>query len=238
MRRYTFYLMVALLAFGIGSFVVFNFYLKHIEQSIITQTTKTNSVSNTESKLNAVQKKTNENKADDTKEIVLKNLPCDDKNLQLVWNELKDETASVSAETAKEIKSCSDIIEIDEPADLNNDGRKEIVIRGWRSPYRVGGDGVTFWIFQKVNQKNYKKLFEGKGSFFNLKNTKTKGYRDILSNFRYNSAEYDYIIYKFNGTKYVPKKCWEESSLYKNRDGELVAGKKLKIIPYKCKESE
>ncbi len=28
MRRYTFYLSVALLAFGIGSFIVFKFYLK------------------------------------------------------------------------------------------------------------------------------------------------------------------------------------------------------------------
>ncbi len=42
MRRYTFYLSVALLAFGIGWFVVFKFYLKRAEQTVITQTREMN----------------------------------------------------------------------------------------------------------------------------------------------------------------------------------------------------
>jgi hypothetical protein len=233
MRRYIIYLSVALLAFGLSTFVVIKFFLKtqnSLPKAEITNDFKVEVINSSSEAKNI--KKT------EFTEIKLKKLPCEDKNLQLVWNDLEDETTSVSAESAKEIKNCSDIIEVDEPTYLNNDGQKEVVIRGWRSPYRVGGDGVTFWIFREVNKNEYRKVFEGKGSFFYLKNTKTKGYRDITVRFRHNSAEYDHKVYKFNGTKYAPKQCRSESYLYKNKDGELVEGKTLKIEPYKCNELE
>ena len=100
MRRIIFYLSVALLAFGIGSFVVFKFCWKPAEQSITTQATEVDNVSKLEIKNDSMQfemkddlmlRKFKEDKVDDSKEVILKNLPCKDKKLRLVWNKIKND---------------------------------------------------------------------------------------------------------------------------------------------------
>ena len=55
MRRSIFYLSVALFAFGIGSFDVFNFYWKSTEQSVTAQATEIDTVSKLEIKNDRIQ---------------------------------------------------------------------------------------------------------------------------------------------------------------------------------------
>lgn len=230
MKRYAFYFGIGLVSFSIGLIVVSFLYLKITDKTSERQ----NSIT-LESDKNPLEKA--KTKQTEFIEIKLKDLPCEDKILKLVWDDLTDETASFNTGYAAKIKDCSDIIEIGEKFDLNNDGRKRVSIVSHTSPFSAGGDGYTLWVFQKIDENNYREIFKGIGSFFDFKNTKTKGYEDILTNFRYNSAEYGYVIYKFNGEKYVPKQCWNESKLVKNKDGDLGEGKKWKIIPRKCNES-
>jgi hypothetical protein len=161
--------------------------------------------------------------------------------LRLVWNGLTDETASINVERAEKIKNCLDIIEVwidDEPIDLDNDGNQEIVIRGIENPYsRCGNNCYTYWIFQQTTEKNYRKLFEAEGYLPIVKSKKTKGYKDIVFEVFANYNESGNILFQFNGTEYVPKQCWSASNLYKNKDGEIVEGKKVEIKYYKCDES-
>ncbi len=92
-------------------------------------------------------------------------------------------------------------------------------------------------MFQQINEKDYRKLFEVEGYLPVVKNKKTKGYKDIMFEVYASYVEFGNILYKFNGTEYVPKKCWRESKLYKNKDGEMVEGKNFKTEYYECKET-
>lgn len=236
MRRYTFYLSVALLAFGIGSFVVFSCFWKTQNSLPKVELTEDSKIEIVNSSLE--NKKT---KQPEFIKIELKNLPCEDKILRLVWNELSDETASINVDRAEKIKTCSDILQIDEfdePVDLNSDGRKEIVIRGIENPFsRCGNNCYTYWIFQQINENEYRKIFEAEGYLPVVKNKKTKGYKDIMFEKHGSYAYFSIILYKFNGTEYLPKNCWSESKLYKNKDGDMVEGKEYKVEYYKCEET-
>ncbi len=230
MRRYTFYLAVALLAFGIGSFVVFKFYWNtqnDLPKDELTEDSKVEVVNNS-----LEYKKT---KQPEFIEIAFKNLPCEDENLKPIWSELIDRKVSINTDYIERIKDCSDLIEVDESFDLNSDGRKEIFIRS-HSGYFCGNNCQIFWVFQQDNEKRYKKLFEAKGYLPVVQNKKTQGYKDIMFEF---SATYTYFslsIYKYNGKEYVPTRCWSESKLYKNKDGELVEGKIYRVENQDCKE--
>lgn len=231
MKRYAFYFGIGLLSFSIGFIVVFFLYHKPIDknsgtQNLITLETDKNSLGKIKIKQSEFV------------EIKLKDLPCEDKILKLVWDDITNETTSINTDEATKIKNCSEIIEIGEEFDLNNDGQKEVSIVSHTSPFRAGGDGYTLWIFQKIDKNNYRKIFEGIVSDFGVENSRTKEFRTITTSFRYNSAEYGYVTYKFNGEKYIPKHCWNESKLYKNKDGELVEGNKWKVRNYDCRELE
>lgn len=179
MRRFAFYLSVALLAFGIGSFVVFKFYFKHAEQPVIAQTAETNTVSKPELKDNTIQREMNENKVDDTKETVLKNLPCKDKNLRLVWDKIKNEFADETFEDLADrgVRSCKDLFEVEKVIDLNGDKQVEIVVHQIADCPASGN--CTFWVFQK-EKNDFKPILDTNMiQSFNLRKTQTNGYKDL-----------------------------------------------------------
>lgn len=243
MRRYVFYIAIALSAFVIGSagvyFVFYEYNAKDISE------VKTTAVSETNYAGTFV-----ENRQTPQPEFVtfkLKELPCEDKTLQIVWNELTDEFAEINETRAGDFKSCEDFLEVadffqdDKDLDLNNDGVKEIFIRGIANPYsRCGNNCYTYWIFQKTGDKKYRKLFEAEGHLAIVQNKKTRGYKDIGFTVTYKDIVYSKnILFGFDGTHYIPKKCWEESKLVKARNNvDLVVGKKWKTIYSECKESE
>ena len=202
----------------------------------MTQSTETNTVTKTELRQESIQEKIDEN-GNDAKEIVLKTLPCKDRNLQLVWKNLgEDETDFSSVEYPKNVSDCRNYISVSEFIDLNNDGQTEIIISGDKFPFCASG-GCHYWIFQKRNKTRYKQIFDTIGSI-KVRKSKTEGYRNLEYVFRYSTDEYTRIIYKFNGLKYVPKQCQKEHFTYIDKDGKIVVLKKPRITSYECKEAE
>jgi hypothetical protein len=236
MRRYAFYLAAGFLTSSVSIFALFPFSFWKINQTESEGYVRT-ARAQTLKDYTADKK----NKQPEFVSIKLKNLPCEHETLLLVWNNLTDETASINIERAAKIKNCSDILEVlefDKPFDLDNDGNEEIIIRGIENPYsRCGNNCYTYWIFQKTGEKKYLKLFEAEGYLPIVENKKTKGYKDLIFEVFARYSESGNILYQFNGKEYIPKRCWSDSNLYKNNDGDLVEGKKRKTRYYKCEKS-
>jgi hypothetical protein len=236
MRRYIFYLAVGLITFIISVIACVSYALLKVN--------KTESESFEKMKQAQTLKDYTEDKKTKQPEFVeikLKDLPCENETLRLVWNNLTDETASINIDRAERFKNCSDILEVwedDKPIDLNNDGHQEIIVRGIENPYsRCGNNCYTYWIFQKTAEKKYRKLFEAEGYLPVIRKKQTQEYKDIMFEFYGSYATFLIGNYKFNGTKYVLKNCWSETKLYKNKDGEIVEGKKYRIENYDCNET-
>ena len=225
MRRTLFYLaVVTLLVFGIGVISVGSLLVDAQDNPDKVKTVNT-SLENQKTK------------QPEFVEIAFKDIPCEEENLKLVWNELKDRTVSINTDYVERIKDCSNLIGLNESFDLNNDGRKEIFIRS-ESGYFCGNNCQIFWIFQQDNKNALQKLFEAKGYLPTVKNKKTNGYKDIMFEFSATYTDAEIGIYKFNGEKYIPARCWSESKLYENKAGEMVEGKKIIIENENCKEVE
>lgn len=227
MKRYAFYFGISLVSFSIGLIVVSFLYLKITDKTSERQ----NSITLESDKTPLEKAKT---KQPELVWVKMEDLPCEDKILKLVWNKFKDEELSIDSERAESIKNCSDIVEWFELNDLNNDEKKEIFIRGIYYPFRCGNNCSKYWIFGTIKGQGYQKIFEAEGYLPVISKSKTLGYRNITFEFYASYVEFINGTYTFNGTEYVLKNCWKESKLVKNKDGELVEGKKWKTIPRKC----
>lgn len=211
MRRFAFYILTALLTFGLGSFIVFKFFWKSSEKIEATRT------KNFSPKIEPVQSYS----IRETKQIlpetpeekeVLEDRVCSDKKIPLVWKELeKDEDFRERTGFSGISANCIDILEA-LSVDLNGDGQKEILLRGKLSPLCSAVGNCGFWIFEKKG-KNYRKILASSdyaeiaeiGS--QIKKTKTKGYNNILLKGHITAGDTSYRFYKFDGRKYKESKC-------------------------------
>lgn len=240
MRRYTFYLSIALLAFELGSFVSFKFYW-----NIQNDSPQVEPPEKSKTEVVNISPENKKTKQPTFIKIAFKDLSCKDEGLKPIWSELIDRTVSINTDYIERIKDCSDLIETndsdglnkDGQVDLDNDGQKEMFVRSVIG-YFCGNNCRIFWVFRKDNEKGYRKLFEAMGYMTIVENKKTKGFKDIRFEVYANYAYIDQKLYRFNGTEYVPKKCWSESKLYKNKVGEILEGKKYKTTYHDCKETE
>ena len=192
MRRYTFYLSIALLAFGIGSFVVFNFYFKRTEQSLFVEKIETvENISEVEIKDEKIK------------------YGCKDKELVPFWEKLdKDEFLKFKRQEIK-LKNtdaaftsypnspdglrdfenewsnfqrefgCAYFNGIDDDIglmDLDNDGEKEIFVIGEFSGYHAEKELL---VFQNKNNVWELILFDIGNEETKIKDNKTNGYFDI-----------------------------------------------------------
>jgi hypothetical protein len=214
MRRTLFYLSVALLAFGIGSFVVFKFYWMVDENSTVNETKnelKTQTNKKIEySKANGnsfIFTQTNESFSNNDKPKTI----CSDKKLLPFWNELrKDKRFRERAKDFYMEADCSVMLEI-QKIDLNNDGRKESVLWGKNGNLCGGTGNCDIWVYEKKNGK-YKLLLQSgayndETKWLELKKAKSSNYQDILLKTHFSAAETVYEFYKFNGNKYIENKC-------------------------------
>ncbi|HRH41507.1 MAG TPA: hypothetical protein PKY82_07660 [Pyrinomonadaceae bacterium] len=233
MNRYVFYFLIALLVFEIFSIIN---YLGWNDRKNLQNI---NLIKNSQSETDKNYLENAKTKQSEFVEIKLKDLPCEDKILQIVWNKLTNEIGSINSERARNIKNCSDIIEsFFESPDLNNDGQKEIFIRGVENPFRCGNNCSKYWVFEKINGQSYRKIFEANGYLPVVRKSKTLGYKNIAFEFYASAIEFIDGTYKFNGTEYVLKNCWSENKLVKNKDGDFVKRNKWKVKNYDCREIE
>lgn len=203
MKRYTFYLLVTLLTFGIG----FYFALSLSRTSDLHTSASLQFLNNLSKKSDF--KSTFPKPFDPSQKQEEKpNKPfCSDKNILPVWNDFKkDKEFQDWLKINEQSLDCRDLFEVKE-FDLNNDGQKEILLRA-RNGYFCGGTGnCGFWIYKKSG-KNYRKLLYSSDYIDvnkmgeQILKKKTNGYYDILLKGHLSASDTSYEFYKFNGRIY------------------------------------
>jgi len=248
MRRYTFYLAVALLAFGVGSLVVFKFYFKHAEHPVTAQTTEKYEPQNMEqipvSKLESSHE-TETNYEEWAAFEVLK--PTIGKWLR--GERIKSERQEISDEFIKLAIGRNEIRETERIfwqetgleftpylIDVNGDGVNELAVRNYCAP--VGN--CQFWLFKKTGKKGnlgYEILLKASNDvqMFKLRKSITNGYFDLETKSHGDAWSGGMDIYKFDKTEYKLSECYDYNYSYLN-DGELYELKKAKVTPRKCGE--
>ena len=246
MRRYTFYLLVALLAFGIGLFVVFRFYWKTVQQPLIAE--KTETVESTydieaggeQIKYGCKEKELVQFWEKLDKEAFLKfkgreikirntdaaftsypNSPDGLKSFEKEWNDFQREF------------NCAYFSGIDDDIgfiDLNNDGEKEIFVIGEFSGYHAEKELL---VFQKKNDIWKLILFDIGNQETEIKGNKTNGYFDIETSTSITGGSKYIDTFGFDGKNYEERNCLSESTVIK-KDNEIVVVDKPVITRIEC----
>lgn len=215
MRRIGFYLAVALLAFGIGSFFAFGFHWRAEEKNIYEEDLNTTKKTQMEEGVErGFGTAFSERRLNEPVYVPKIHKPtCTDKNLLPIWNELrKDREFKESEGEFSQTGDCAELIQI-ERRDLNDDGQKEFIVWG-RYTFCGGTGNCVIWIYEEKNSK-YKQLLQsyayyGESKWFEVKKSKSNGYHGLLLKTHFTGYETTHSIYKFDGRKYVEAKCWFE----------------------------
>ena len=154
-------------------------------------------------------------------------LACEDKQLQPIWNELKNNLFYWSNEKPK--TSCGDYFRILKTADLNADGEKEIIVA--RKEICAEGECDNISILQEEKDGKLKKIFGSIATAIDIKRSKTKSWLDLQLRFRFpQRGSYGIYLFKFDGEEYVLTNCWEEIHSVEDGKGKLHKLRKPKII--------
>ena len=229
MRRYTFYLAVALLAFGIGSFVVYQFYLK--PEPKVAETSGTDIFMQRFDDVRVeIKKRALERSSKTQISVEKKTFTCGNKILSVVIDDLRrDKIFNEDFENYLEESDSSDcrsMLFIEQFVDLNSDGINEFIVRG-NSSLLCGGTGnCQTWIYKKSGS-SYKKLLETSGEYLLIKKTSTNSYKDIFVK-DHDSAYSSYqMTFKFDRNKYKESKCLYVEDLLTNQKYITTCAEKL-----------
>ena len=212
MRHCALYFVVALLTFGIGSLAVSGSHWGTGENPIdneeanITVETQPQKNFGTGFGTGSSERRLNEpvNVPKHYKAI------CRDAKILPIWNALrKDKEFKEHEKVFYQEADCSNAIEI-QKTDLNGDWQKEFIVWG-RYNFCGGTGNCVLWIYEEKNGK-YKQLLQsyayyGEEKWFEVKKSKTKGYRSLLLKGHFTGYETTYHSYEFNGSRYVESKC-------------------------------
>lgn len=230
MLRFSFYILIALLTFGISSLIVFKFFISKEKQIAVqnTQESQPEVIIQVQDSLPQTDS-VNEDECGDWSEEV------DYQPIIKKWlrgENLKN--VSYCSKTGKEAKDYYPSNIIPTLIDLNKDGKKELALQGLCS----GTGNCAMEIFEKTN-KGYKEIFSSVHDVqvFNLKRSSNKGYFDITATMHGSWNSGDGVIYKYNGRKYKSYKCFlYEYEEYKDKNGKTRA-KGVPTINYeKCQD--
>jgi serine/threonine-protein kinase RIO1 len=233
MRRTLFYLSVALLAFGISSFAVLNYYWNSED--------KTKSEIQLFETVNAQQEKSEFHQAK-TKDIADEDFV--DRNLEEKFEPIikkwlkgqKIEEKYLSHKTYKEAKDYDGENFTPSLTDVNFDGKKELAIKSDCSPT----GNCLLIIYQRIGKK-YRTIFKSVHdvNFFKFSKTSNKNYRNIEARMHGSWNSGDGVIYAFNEQEYKPTKCfgyfYEE---YKDKNGNTKVRNTPKLEYYDCNFEE
>lgn len=218
MRRCIFCLLVALLAFGLGSFVVFKFYWN--EEKPVVEAVNNSNVEKIELTPNF-----NQQNAESVKKK--ENFKCENRFLFAVWNHLrKDKDLKEVFDRGiqnNELSDCSDVIGIDKFADLNNDGAAEAFIngKGWLN----GLDERRIWIVGKIGG-NYKVFLDASRLSLESAGHKTNNFVDLIGTEKISIPEYEKTLFQFSGNFYKAGKCWTEIIAARDKNETIYVLKK------------
>lgn len=231
MRRFTFYILIALLTFEIGSFIASKFIWQKESQTIVQNIQEPSQEIVVRIQNSLPQK--NEivfNKDDECKEW------SDEVDYQPIINKwLRGENLKkvpYCSKTGKKTEDYNPSNIMPTLIDLNKDGKNELALQSLCSP--TGNCAME--IFERKN-KVYRKIFtEVRGvSRFELEKFSNKGFLDISTKMHGSWNSGDGIIYRYNGEKYKPHKCFfYEYKEYKDKNGEAKVKDIPKITYAKC----
>lgn len=233
---YIIYIYIALFTFSLGYFVFFSFDTYphektevYVDQESEHHTKFEFTKIDGEWKFNPVKEfqtiqNTNISEDSYTQDVESKKPFCKDKRILPVWKLLqKDETFKFQTDSQFYEPNCAKMFEFLK-VDLNNDGKKEIILRGKTSGLCGATGNCEFWVFGKMRGK-YQELLSDKDYYRisemgkQIKNKKTNNYADILLTYRFSISDIAYTTYKFNGQKYIKSKCQVSVPNYKEKIG-------------------
>jgi hypothetical protein len=206
MRRYTLYFAVALLAFGIGSLVVFNFYSKDKNNFPKIDSSKESQLQNDFAKSDAKEK------IDSKLEYA-----CNDEAHQTVWNNLQknNDFSKTSADYIKEIqgKKCLEIFDNVKNQDLNDDGVNEVIIQSNSNKLCSSPRNCSTWIVSKVQNQNqiiFDSLTAASFGGLTFLHERTNKFNNLKIRINRTVGNSNIAVFKFDGEKYQLKKCFED----------------------------
>ena len=234
MRRYTFYLTVALLAFGIGIFFLYLFFPRNPAPEIVVRNEPTQEFAaiSVSKELSLHQETGIESLISDKEEALLLFEPTLKKWLK---KENLDETIKPSPEILERIMATK-LHRYDAPyltrtarasykpslLDLNDDGRTELfILINCGQP-----DGCELWVFRKA-ERDFEVILRAREEFekFEVTKKKSKGFSNIQTSHYPNDPESETLVsfdyYKFDGQKYSFRGCSEYVNRYRDKKGEL-----------------
>lgn len=222
MRRYTFYIAIALFSFVVGSLLAaVSYYKTNIPNLTLVD-------ANHEPQFVP--------EIDLPEAVKAKNgFRCDDKFLLAVWNRLRenDDLKEVfDYGTGKNtLSDCSEVVGIDKFIDLNGDGDPEAVVtgKGWIN----GISEISTWIVEK-NKGNYKVVLDHGIGLYEIEKQMNKGFYAILISVKVSIEESDKFLYRFDGDSYKQKKCWTEIIAARDRRGQVYELKKPRKNYWRC----
>lgn len=233
MRRYTFYLSVALLAFGIGSFVVFSFYWNNaLEAAVQIEAPQDFAAAFASNKLSLHLETGIESLISDKDEALLLFEPTLKKWLEkeriaeliepspeilerIMRTKLHRYQAPHLTRTAR--KSYKPAL-----LDLNDDGLTELSIL---VDYGETRDG-ELWMFRNTG-RDFEVILRTSEELekFEITKKKSKGFSNVQTSFYPNEAESEVLIsfddYKFDGREYKLSGCSIYINRYRDKRGEL-----------------
>ena len=245
MRRITFHLAVALVTFVSGTFVAFRFHQSSAVSSVIAPVAEQYNVRNEFVRFGSVTVTGNSlaNFEDETitsEDNKKKPVICRDKKILPIWKQLikgkKDFWSWVNS--TMKVYDCAQMFEA-KYIDLNNDGIKEIKIRGKFGNFCGATGNCSEWVFGRTGKSGkYKLLLDSGGEYFHIKKRLTNGYHDIYITTHDSASSSYHMIYKFSGKRYKESKCWfEEYSVNGERQVRSCA-EETKLVEQQLRESE
>jgi hypothetical protein len=199
MRCSAVYLAVAILAFGISSFVVFKFWsqpLKIVEKE-------------TPIEIKSIEQ-------NNTDKISKAEFSCEDEAAQIVWEKLKNDKKfmdeTYSAIEARHLNNCQELFET-QKTDLNEDKSEEFILRGIYGLFCGSSGDCPTWIVSKINNE-YRIIFEAPAGVtpegLQFLQKKTRGFKNIKVKLNNGWAANNFGFFNFDGKQYRIKKCFKD----------------------------
>ncbi len=204
MKKFSFYIATAFLAFGVGvSIVYFSFSKDEKTLNGVPFSTKpAYSDFKTKIKNNPLIE------AEPIPDKPIGKTSCKNKLFLKIYESFlnsKDSDEDIS--NYIDTTNCEDNFRVEKVIDLNNDGKKEIIIRGIEGSFLCGGTGnCDEWIFEKTG-KDYRQIFYASALSLTVKKEKTRNHNDIFTKYHFSAGETYETTYKFNGKKYIESNC-------------------------------
>jgi len=116
-------------------------------------------------------------------------------------------------------------------ADLNHDRTPEIVVHGRGQCLCSPTGNCPLWIYHKT-AAGYRRLLRADGvQRFELKTSSTSGFRDVETKRHGSAYDSEVRLYRFTGSSYELKECFEVSYSYLDSSGQVHLRKHPKKTP-------